>query len=88
MKKLTLAALIFFSSCLQKTKDYMAPEVEQKIVKSQILCASGTCLGTYAWYKNEIAASWYDDVKTLTDSVVMLRQRQADSVISTLKLSK
>lgn len=63
--------------------------VEQEVRKNcSPLVESGTALVTYVWHDTEIVKSWYDDIETITDSIVELRQRQGDSILATLKKMK
>jgi hypothetical protein len=60
--------------------------VEQVVDKECAgLCQSGTCLTTYVWYDNEIVKSWRDDINIVTDSLVKIRQKQADELLGALK---
>lgn len=89
MKRILIVSLIFLSSC--KQADYiMGNSVEQIIMddESRLCCGSTKCFTTFVWYKNEIVASWFDSPRTLTDSIVLLRQQQANKLLNTLKLSK
>lgn len=79
--KYLLICLLFFGSC-----SYVEQEIRTDDHRN--ICPSGTCFVTYAWYKSEIARAWYDDINTVTDSLVQLRKRQADSLVKALKKMK
>lgn len=52
------------------------------------LTESGTALVTSVWYRGEIIESWYDDIETITDSIVLKRQAQSEKLYKTLKKTK
>lgn len=53
-------------------------------IQSSPICDYGDCLVTYAWKSGHIVFSKYDDTQTLTDSIVLLRQKQARQVLDAL----
>ena len=78
MKRLLILLLIFLTGCL-RTK------VEQEHMRDPILCEeSGHCYVTYVWFRGEIIASWYDDIQTITDSIVLLRRKQGEKILNSL----
>lgn len=45
-------------------------------------------VATYVWHNGKIIQAWYDPVDNITKDIVLLRQRQADTLISALKSMK
>jgi len=92
MKKLLLILLIpLFMSCDNKY-DRVDSYINQK-VKGNCwdLCNGGCdeCFQTTVWYKGDIYKVWYDDLNTITDSIVCLRKKEAnDYLLKLIKLDK
>jgi hypothetical protein len=59
--------------------------VEQETVRCVGFCPSGTCLTTYVWYRDKIVKAWYDDIDIVNDSLIILRQKQADDLLTSLE---
>ena len=49
------------------------------------LCPSEICVKTSVWYDGEILKTWYDDIDVATDSLIDLRKRQGDSLLTKVK---
>lgn len=62
--------------------------VEQEVIHDTplcVLCGSMRCVATFVWYDDAIIAAWYDNVYTLTDSIVKQRYRQGQEILNSLK---
>jgi hypothetical protein len=81
----SLLVILILSSC-----NYFGNRVEQKVTDdtSCLLCGSLHCLVTYVWYNGEIVESYYDNVYSLNDSIVLVRQKQGKAIIKSLELTK
>lgn len=84
MKKVLL--IIALSSLLISCQFSPFGYVEQKIMDdwSRILCKSGTCYATYVWRSGSIIKSDYDDINTLTDSLILERKNAGERLLKML----
>lgn len=54
----------------------------------RLITKSGEGLCTYAWDNGGIVWSSYDDISTITDSLIKVRKEQAESVIKAIRIKK
>lgn len=64
-------------------------QINQEVVPQTdtILCGERTCFCTYVWYSGDLIQVWYDPVSTITDSLVIARQKQGERMLNALKKS-
>ena len=80
MKLLTISIVIIFGLC---GCEYVGFDVEQEIRTNNYTYKKE--FTTWVWRDNKLVYSWTDPVENMTDSLIKLRQRQADSLIAKVK---
>lgn len=83
---LIMVLITFVGIDLYYSRGYVEQEIRND--DSRIICKSGECLATFVWYDSRIVADWWDDIATVTDSIIKLRQENGERLIKRLDLMK
>lgn len=79
--------LITLSSILLSSCENPNTRVEQKpssIMFDKSICGSPYCVGTYIWFQGNIVYSRYDNLETITDSILLVRRKEAQKILDAI----
>lgn len=79
---ISILCMFCFIGCSRLGGTYVEQEVRNDC---GAVCKSGHCFVTYVWYKMKIVKSWYDDVDSLSDSLINERKLRGEAIIDMLK---
>ncbi len=85
---LLLSFILFIYGCRESDHKNIRTEVTQNVGRRASYLVQDYddyYLYTYAWYKGVLVGSWDDPAGNLTDELMSLRRRQADSLIQKFK---
>lgn len=83
-KTLTLIALsaIVFSSC--ENPYTRVEQIPSSITYDNGICGGRHCIGTYIFYKGNIVYAKYDNLETVTDSMLLVRRKEAQRILDAI----
>lgn len=79
--------LITLSAILLSSCENPHTRVEQKpssIMFDKSICGSPHCVGTYIWFEGNIVYSRYDNLETITDSILLVRRKEAQRILDAI----
>lgn len=78
---ITLSAILL-SSC--ENPHTRVEQIPSSIRSESSICGSPHCVGTYIWFQGNIVYSRYDNLETITDSILLVRRKEAQRILDAI----
>lgn len=78
---LSLSAILLISCDNPNTR---VEQIPSSIQFDKSICGGKYCVGTYIWFKGNIIYSRYDNLETITDSILLVRRKEAQRILDAI----